>query len=168
MKLPRARRDKLVIENLPEETLIYDLERDKAHCLNRTATWVWQHCDGRTTVRQLSARLRQELHPQAEEELIFLALEKLRKARLVEDTTMRIGAEFQSRRQLTRRIAVIGGLSLLLPAVVSIVAPTAVAAASCTTAAGCLADPRNINLCCCDVSPRKTCRTNGKCTGNAC
>jgi len=28
------------------EVLIYDLERNKAHCLNNTAARVWQYCDG--------------------------------------------------------------------------------------------------------------------------
>ena len=31
-KLPKARRSKLVVQELADEVLIYDLERDKAHC----------------------------------------------------------------------------------------------------------------------------------------
>ena len=38
------------MRDLQEEVLIYELQRDKAHCLNRTAGFVWQHCDGRTRV----------------------------------------------------------------------------------------------------------------------
>ena len=39
--MPRARQDELVVEELQDETLVYDLERHKARCLNRTAALVW-------------------------------------------------------------------------------------------------------------------------------
>ena len=32
--MPRARQDELVVEELPDETLVYDLKRHKARCLN--------------------------------------------------------------------------------------------------------------------------------------
>ena len=51
--LPRARKDGLVIKELSNETLVYDLERDEAHCLNQTAGLVWKQCDGRTTVTKI-------------------------------------------------------------------------------------------------------------------
>ena len=34
--MPRARQDELVVEELQDETLVYDLERHKACCLSRT------------------------------------------------------------------------------------------------------------------------------------
>ncbi|HKG23128.1 MAG TPA: PqqD family peptide modification chaperone, partial [Blastocatellia bacterium] len=52
---PRARRDALVIRRLPEEVLIYDLQRHKAHCLNGSAAIIWNHCDGKTTMKQMAA-----------------------------------------------------------------------------------------------------------------
>src|SRR5688500_359444 len=104
MKLPLARRDNLVVEELSDETLIYDLERDKAHCLNSTAARVWRDCDGRTTVRQLTANLRREIHPQANKQLVLLALTKLRKARLLDDLPKKAGGELQSRREWARHI----------------------------------------------------------------
>src|SRR2546423_15689116 len=42
---PRARDARLVIQELPDELLVYDLERHRAHSLNRTAALVWRHCD---------------------------------------------------------------------------------------------------------------------------
>ena len=39
--MPRARQDELVVEELQDETLVYDLKRHKARCLNRTAALVW-------------------------------------------------------------------------------------------------------------------------------
>ena len=50
--MPRARQDELVVEELPDETLVYDLKRHKALCLNRTsvlvlATLRWANDRGR-------------------------------------------------------------------------------------------------------------------------
>ena len=47
--LPLKREDDFVIVELPEETLVYDRQHTRAHCLNRTAAAVWRACDGRTT-----------------------------------------------------------------------------------------------------------------------
>ncbi len=44
--LPVARHKNLIVKELPDETLIYDLDSDKAHCLNQTAALVWKNCDG--------------------------------------------------------------------------------------------------------------------------
>lgn len=55
--LPQARTDDLVINELSDEVLVYDLQRDKAHCLNAAAASVWKQCDGRTTVAEIARRL---------------------------------------------------------------------------------------------------------------
>lgn len=59
--IPVARKDRLVIEEVPGETLIYDLETHKAHSLNLTAALVWKHCDGEQTVEQVAFRMEEEL-----------------------------------------------------------------------------------------------------------
>ena len=53
-ELPRARQASLIIKEVDDETLIYDLETDKAHCLNSTASRVWKSCDGRTSVAEIA------------------------------------------------------------------------------------------------------------------
>jgi len=47
--LPQARSEDLVIQDIGDEVLVYDLTRHKAHCLNRTAALVWRKCDGTRT-----------------------------------------------------------------------------------------------------------------------
>lgn len=37
---PLARSEGLVIQEMPDEVLVYDLETNKAHCLNETAAFV--------------------------------------------------------------------------------------------------------------------------------
>jgi hypothetical protein len=59
--LPLARRARIIVKKLRDEVLVYDLDRDKAHCLNRAAAAVWQCCDGRTTPAQIASKLGKRL-----------------------------------------------------------------------------------------------------------
>src|SRR5881296_287170 len=81
---PRQRRDGLVVQKLPEETLVYDLERHKAHCLEAVAAAVWEACDGRRTVEQIAARAAKRIGRPVPEEAAWLALRRLGRARLME------------------------------------------------------------------------------------
>ena len=127
--LPHAREDGLVVKVLSDEVLVYDLERHQAHCLNQAAALVWQHCDGRTTVSAVAAILGKELESVADEEVVWLALDGLRKANLLRVTT---GREKQPTRLVSRRALMrkLGYAAALLPLVTSIVVPEAAAAQS--------------------------------------
>ena len=46
---PEKRRDGLVVTELLDEVLVYDLDRHRAHCLNRTAALVFRHAESVTT-----------------------------------------------------------------------------------------------------------------------
>lgn len=132
---PQARDAGLVIEELDDELLVYDLERHKAHCLNSTAALVWRQCDGRTGVDGIAARLRSETHMPIDDEVVSVALRKLGKANLLrERVTMPKAFEFgSSRRDLLKKLALVGGLS-----VVTIISPTAAQAATgCTAKVSC-------------------------------
>jgi len=130
---PQARKKGLLAKELPDEMLVYDLERHKAHCLNRTAALVFKHCDGRKSVGELAQLIQNELGAPADERLVWLALEQLGRANLLEErvaTPAQVG--HRSRREMIRRMGL--GLAALLPLVTSIVAPTpAEAAATCVT-----------------------------------
>lgn len=134
----RAREDRLVVQELPDEVLVYDLDRHKAHCLNRTAALVWRHCDGRTTAAEMACLLEKELKFPVDEAVVWLALGRLGRAHLLEERVRPpAGAAGLSRREVVRRLALAGGLLVLLPLVSSIVAPTAAHAASCISNAAC-------------------------------
>ena len=130
---PRARKEGLVVRELEGELLVYDLQAHRAHRLNRAAAVVFQGCDGRTGMPELAARLRRELRIPADERWVRLAFGRLSKAGLLERaTTGKEDARHLSRRELIRRAGRVAGVTLLLPAVTSIVAPTpAEAAATC-------------------------------------
>ena len=65
---------------------VFDHQQQQAYALNATSALVLQHCDGRTTPEQLMELVRQDSnvsHEQAEQ-LIWLALDELGKANLLE------------------------------------------------------------------------------------
>ena len=46
---PKARAEGVVVRELDEEVLVYDLDTHRAVCLNGAAAAVWRLCDGRRT-----------------------------------------------------------------------------------------------------------------------
>jgi hypothetical protein len=131
--LPRARKEQLVIQELPDEVLVYDLERHKAHCLNETSALVWKHCNGKTTVAEMTRLLEKRLATPIEEDVVLLALNQLRRFRLLEEGSVAIGTMKVSRRDLVRKYLPAG---LALPVILSIAAPAAAQAASRCGGAG--------------------------------
>lgn len=134
---PLRRRRKLVVEELADETLVYDEARHQAHCLNRTAAFVWKRCDGQTSAEQLAVLLGRELGTAVEAEVVREALEDLGRARLLEAGPA--DAKRLTRRRATARLAAAG----LASVIASVVAPTAAQAASvgdcCTSVSQCRA-----------------------------
>jgi hypothetical protein len=135
--LPQARKEELVIRELPDEVLVYDLKRHEAHCLNQTAAIVWKNCDGKTTLSRMAAVLGESLVTPVGEDLVRLALARLDRAHLLERPIPQIadGAR-ASRRELIRRLGLASAVAL--PLVTSIIAPMAVHAATGITAEACM------------------------------
>jgi len=133
---PQARQDRIVVQEVGDETIIYDEQRDHVHRLNRTAALVWRHCDGRHTVAALVKILQAETATPVTEDMVWLALDRLEKEHLLQSPLARAEeAGRVTRRQVLRKAALVGGMSLLLPVVQSMVAPTPAMAAS-TNCAG--------------------------------
>ena len=142
--MPRARQDKLVVEELPDEILVYDLKRHKSLCLNPTATLVWRRCDGRTSVAEVAALLEEQWAAPTDEVVVWMALDRLGRAHLLsEPVTLPADRAQYSRREMLRKLRRVAGITLLLPVIESIVAPLAAAQGSCVTAAFCLASGGN-------------------------
>ena len=129
---PQARAEGLVVQELADELLVYDLETHESHCLNRTAALVWRRCDGQTDVREITRRVATELASPVDEQVTWYALKQLERRSLLRAPLPQLSAQARiSRRALIRRV----GLTLvLIPAITSITAPTAYAAVSCTGA----------------------------------
>ena len=133
--MPRARQDELVVEELQDETLVYDLERHKARCLNRTAALVWRCI---AMVKRAWPRWprcsrsnwpSRPTRPWCGWRWIAWSGAHL----LTEPVTLPADRAQYSRRQMLRTLRRAAGISLLLPVIESIVAPLAVAQGSCVT-----------------------------------
>ena len=127
-RLPRAVRENLVIRELDDETLVYDTERDEAHCLNHTAALVWELCDGETTPTHAARLLQSKLGADVDSDLVWLAVKQLEKFHLVERATK---SPTVSRRDLVLKYA--PAALAMLPVIYSISAPEPASAASCAT-----------------------------------
>ncbi len=151
--LPHARVNELIVRELPEETLVYDQKHDKAHCLNRAAALVWRHCDGQTTGAAMAKILHDELQVPVDEQLVCLALDQLERARLLQE---RIAsprwASLYSRRDFARKLGIAVGV---VPMVMTILAPAAMANNSCISLGG---SCNNQHQCC----------APGSCSGGIC
>jgi hypothetical protein len=146
---PQARTNGVVVEHLADEVLVYDLKRDRAHCLNVTAARVWEKCDGQHTISQIASEVVKG-DGEAGEEVVWLAVEELSRAGLMEEKIKR-GREGVSRREVIKRIAVAAAIGV--PVVTSIVAPTASHAANCRPAG----QPCSTAIQCCSGLCNGTC-----------
>lgn len=128
-KFPLSRQHEIVIQDLNDETLIYDLQTNQAFCLNETASLIWQLCDGKKSIAELSRIMSEKLGKPVCEDLVRLAIDQLKDRNLFENAS-ELKADFSglSRRALIRKI----GLSsmIALPLVSAVIAPTATQAAS--------------------------------------
>src|SRR5882762_498071 len=82
---PLARKERLIIKELQDEVLVYDMDRDKAHCLNLAAAAVWKKCDGSHTPAQIAKSLRAETKANVGEDFVWLALDQLGRDHLLEE-----------------------------------------------------------------------------------
>lgn len=153
---PLARKEGLIVEQMPDEVLVYDLELHKAHCLNRTAAFVWQHCDGKSDASKIARRMEKEFDAKVGDDLVFLALDQLGKDHLLEKRVA-LPAEMvnMSRRQVMRKIGL--ATAVALPVVISIMSPTAANAVTCIASG----QPCSPTVVCCVTLA--TCGVPGNC-----
>lgn len=121
--LPKAKSDNIVVQNLKDETLVYDLTTNKAFCLNATSAKVFNHCDGIQTFGDLKAE------HQLTDEIIYLTLDELQKNNLLAEEYVSpfVG---MNRREVIKKVGLASMIAL--PVISSLIAPPATAAASQT------------------------------------
>jgi hypothetical protein len=140
-QVPVARKEGLVIQEMPDEVLVYDLDTNKAHCLNQTAAFVWKSCDGRNSVADITKLVGADSGNTVPEDLVWLAIDQLSEKNLLAND-LKANFNGSTRREVIKKIglaAVIG-----IPVVASLTAPTSVMAAvscACTVVAECSALP---------------------------
>jgi hypothetical protein len=139
MQNPMARQKGLVVQEMPDEVLVYDLDSNKAHCLNQSAAFVWKSCDGSNSVGDIVREFETNGNGKVTEDFVWLAIDQLGENGLLENNvTPRFAG--QSRRQVLKTIGLASMVAL--PVIASLVAPQkALGAASCTCAGGPLTCP---------------------------
>jgi hypothetical protein len=163
---PLARSNDLVVEELDGELLIYDRTNKRAHCLGPLAAQVFQKCDGNTNIEAIAIAL------DVSEVDVARAIEELEGTELLDSPQLEIvngngRSGGITRRELTKRSAQVGGAVVAAPLILSIAAPTAMAAISpppfvcelyttqdCGTGSGCAA----IKGCCCCCQGEGSCK----------
>lgn len=144
--LPKARKENLVVQNLNGEVLIYDLDTNKAFCLNESSALIWQACDGNRDVSEIRAALGKQLNAPVNDDFVWLALDQLKKENLIENKDeVAIDFNGMSRRDVIKKVGLASVIAL--PIVTGLVAPKAANASS---------------VC------GSTCANNGDCTNTAC
>ncbi|HZS45397.1 MAG TPA: hypothetical protein VFC63_09870 [Blastocatellia bacterium] len=131
-QIPIARKDGFVVKKLDNETLVYDTERQTAHCLNHNAAVIWEHCDGSRNVDQLIDffDVGINLSKSQKEQIVLIALNELSKSHLLESPI----ADLHVTKGVTsRELIKVAGIAALfaIPVVSTIVAPTAAQASTC-------------------------------------
>ena len=117
-KPKRLESEDLILEELRDEMMIYDSRRNQAFCLNPTATFVWKHSDGNTTVAEIANTLGKKLDAAVDEQVIWFALDQFSKdGLLAPSTTLPSNVAGLTRRTLLRKMGV-GAIAL--PAVTSL------------------------------------------------
>lgn len=121
----------LVIEELPEELMIYDPNRKKAFCLNQTAALVWKQANGSRTVEEIADLMAKQTGSPVSGEMVRYSLDVLAKDGLLEQPLANQAAPLGvTRRALLQKFG-IGAMAL--PAVTVLLVSPAKAHASSTT-----------------------------------
>ncbi len=124
----RLKTANLTIEELPDELMIFDANRNKAFCLNQTAAFVWKHADGSRTVREIADLMTKQMGKPVTQEMIEFSLNVLAKDGLLEaPATSMPMAPGLTRRAILRKF---GLAAMGLPAVTVLLVSPARAHAS--------------------------------------
>lgn len=161
-KLPLARTQDILMQDLGNEILLYDLTINKAFCLNQTTSIVFKYCDGNTSFADL--RLKEK---DLSDEVIYLTLDLLRKENLLKFKDYQPNFNGLSRREVIRKIGLASMIAL--PVISSLIAPSGVMALSC--APGLIAPGMGVGASCvpgvsCAVASATCCDGIGP--GNCC
>ena len=117
---PLARQNGLVVQEMPDEVLVYDMDTNKAHCLNQSAAFVWRSCDGSNSVADIVRQFESNGNGRVTEDFVWLAIDQLNENGLLESG---VAPRFagQSRRQVLKTIGLASVVAL--PVIASLVAP---------------------------------------------
>ncbi len=155
---PKARSENLVVQMLLDETLVYDVTANEAHCLNQTAAFIWRKCSGDLSIDEIALSATAAFGKPVNADLINFAVKELNDRKLLSSTGIDLPA-LPSRREAIKRVGLASAIAI--PIIASIVAPSSVLAnvsCACTIPANCVTQAGN------QCPPNAfTCNPNGIC-----
>ncbi len=154
---PAARREGVLIRELPGELLVYERGPHRAHCLNRTAATVFEKADGTRSVADIARLLAPHASPAESEAVVEEALARLAEAGLL---VTEAPAGGWSRREWVLKVG--AAAAVLLPVVASVLVP-APAEAAATCVSSCASKPDGTPCTCFLADP-----CTASCVGGAC
>lgn len=168
----RSHRAGVIVRRIGSETVVYDRDRHRAHCLSPLAAAVWREHDGRRSAAEVAARLSAGRDEPVGEDVVRVALRRLARAGLAEPGAGRqldaeskgLGASQRLARRLAlRRVAGLAGLAVLTLATPS---PAQVAATCLPNGGGpCTSSAQCCNNCC--NANNNRCTGGGPCLAGA-
>lgn len=130
----RVMGDHFIVEQLMNEVMIYDQKRKKAFCLNPQAAFIWQHCDGKTTITELVTLLQEDSAEVPSVALVRFALETLAADGLLEPATFQSEVKpGVTRRSLIQKFGLTAAMSLPVVTGLLVATPRAHASSSTST-----------------------------------
>ena len=148
-----ARQNGLVVQEMPDEVLVYDLDTNKAHCLNQSAALVWRSCDGNNSIADIMRQFESTGAGKVSEDFVWLAIDQLNENNLLA-SGMKPRFEGQSRRQVLKTIGLASMVAL--PVIASLVAPpNALGAVTCVCTSPAF----------CSTYPQGQCASTNFCNG---
>jgi hypothetical protein len=126
---PQARTEKLVVENLGDEMVIYDLDTNVAHALKPLAAAVYTYADGERTPAEIAELASYRLSASITEAEVAEAIDQLDSLSLFVSPIIDVHTGL-SRRQALKTFAAAGGGAML---VMSVATTAAQACVTCST-----------------------------------
>ena len=125
---PVARSEGLLVEQVGDETVVYDTQSKGAHCMSPLAASVFAHCDGNHSLDQLADVAAERLGEPVDSGRVLDALVQL------DDRALLVSGapDGVTRRDLLQKGALAGAAAMAAPLISSIVVPTPAAAATPT------------------------------------
>ena len=149
---PTAREHELVVQQVQNETLVYDLRSHRAHCLNATAASIWRRCDGLNSVSDISRLIAEEEALDVDVNVVWLGISELAEHDLLSPEESM--PSMMNRCEVVKKM---GATSLLAvtPSVVTIDVPNAIPSAVscvCTSSPQCIAQAQCPSTTFCNTS----------------
>lgn len=132
---PKLKTTEIVVQNAAKELLVYNLQTNRAYCLNEISAKIYEHCDGTKNATEICKILNLEI------EYIFLAVDLLERENLLDAESRRFFSEYSGldRRRMLK--SALMSSAVALPLIISVLSPPSVNAASNTTLTDCNGQP---------------------------